>query len=202
MLSLRTVEPHTLELLRAISNLSIASETRLVGGTSLALQYGHRNSVDLDFFGSVPFDDNMIESALKSVGTLQVIKRTPNIKMYVIDGVKIDIVNYCYDWIDEPVIEDDMRLASPKDIAAMKINAIEGRGKKKDFIDIYVLLQHYSLQELMQFYKQKYPEYSEFRALLSLSYFTDADEQMMPTMYIQDTWEEMKDYIQHVVSLY
>lgn len=202
MLSLRTVEPHTLELLRAISNLSIASDTRLVGGTSLALQYGHRYSVDLDFFGSVPFDDNMIESALKSVGTLQVIKRTPNIKMYVIDGVKIDIVNYCYDWIDEPVIEDDMRLASPKDIAAMKINAIEGRGKKKDFIDIYVLLQHYSLQELMQFYKQKYPEYSEFRALLSLSYFTDADEQMMPTMYIKDTWEEMKDYIRHVVSLY
>ncbi len=202
MLSLRTVEPHTLELLRAISNLSIASDTRLVGGTSLALQYGHRNSVDLDFFGSVPFDDNMIESALKSVGTLQVIKRTPNIKMYVIDGVKIDIVNYSYDWIDEPVIENGLRLASPKDIAAMKINAIEGRGKKKDFIDIYVLLQHYSLQELMQFYKQKYPEYSEFRALLSLSYFTDADEQMMPTMYIQDTWEEMKDYIQHVVSLY
>lgn len=155
MLSLRTVEPHTLELLRAISNLSIASETRLVGGTSLALQYGHRNSVDLDFFGSVPFDDNMIESALKSVGTLQVIKRTPNIKMYVIDGVKIDIVNYSYDWIDEPVIENGLRLASPKDIAAMKINAIEGRGKKKDFIDIYVLLQHYSLQELMQFYKQE-----------------------------------------------
>ena len=53
------------------------------------------------------------------------------------NGVKVDIVNYDYDWIDDPVLEDGLRLASPKDIAAMKVNAVIGRGTKKDFIDIF-----------------------------------------------------------------
>ena len=65
-------------------------------------------------------------------------------------------------------------LASPKDISVLKVNAIEGRGTKKDFVDIYVLLQHYSLGEILEFYKQKYPNYSIFRALRSLTYFEDA----------------------------
>ena len=75
-------------------------------------------------------------------------------------------MNYDYPWIDEAVIENDIRLASPKDIAAMKVNAIIGRGTKKDFIDMYFLLQHYSFDEIMQFYLAKYSEGSEYRALL------------------------------------
>ena len=82
------------------------------------------------------------------------------------------------------MVEDGgIRLASPRDIAAMKINAIEGRGTRKNFIDIFFLLQHYSLEELLGFYQQKYPEHSIFRALMSLTYFIDAEEQNMPTMY-------------------
>ena len=100
-----------------------------------------------------------------------------------------------FEWISPVVEEDGVRLASPVDIAAMKVNAIEGRGTKKDFIDMYMLLRHYSLEEIIAFYQQKYPNYSTFRALRSLTYFDDAEEQFMPRMFIDDTWEEMKQLI-------
>lgn len=101
----------------------------------------------------------------------------------------------CYQWLTEAITEDGLRLASPKDIAAMKVNAIEGRGTRKDFVDIYFLLQHYSLDEILGFYQEKYPEHSVFRALMSLSYFEDAEKQMMPKMFSKVSWDEMKAYI-------
>ena len=94
------------------------------------------------------------------------------------------------------------RLASPCDIAAMKINAIEGRGTKKDFIDMYFLLQHYSLKEVLDFYARKYPENSMFRALMSLSYFEDAEEQIMPKMFSETSWDTIKKHIIKTVSKY
>ena len=196
MLSFQTVEPHTLELLRSLMAMPLLSGTRLVGGTSLALQYGHRNSVDLDFFGSLDDDLLAFRDSLESISHVNVIKETKTIRIYDIDGVKIDFVDYSrYPWLTDAVEEDGLRLASPKDIAAMKVNAIEGRGTRKDFIDIYFLLQHYSLNEILGFYQEKYPEHSLFRALMSLSYFEDAEKQMMPKMYVSVSWEEMKAYI-------
>lgn len=84
----------------------------------------------------------------------------------------------------------------------MKINAIEGRGSKKDFIDVFQLLKHFDLDEILDFYSQKYPEYSIFRALLSLSYFDDAEPQAMPVMFIDDSWEDIKNEISEEVKAY
>ena len=89
-----------------------------------------------------------------------------------------------------------------KDIAAMKVNAIIGRGTRKDFIDLYVLLQHYSLAEIMDFYRKKYPDFSEYRAILSMTYFEDAEIQDMPLMFIDTPWEEMKKTIIKAVNAY
>ncbi len=179
------------------------SETRLVGGTALALQYGHRTSVDLDLFGHVAEgSEEAIAEALQQAGQLTIGKESRSIKMYRVDNVKIDVVNYNYPWIDRCVQEDGLRLASPKDIAAMKINAIEGRGTKKDFIDLYCLLQHYTLDEILGFYQQKYPEHSLFRAVLSLTYFNDADSNPMPRMFLPTPWEEMKSVIRREVEIY
>jgi predicted nucleotidyltransferase component of viral defense system len=201
MLSYFTVEPHTLELLKGLTAEPLLKELRLVGGTSLALQYGHRQSVDLDFFGSLNIADNEeLKDMLRSYGELKVLKETENIKIYIIDDVKVDIVNYKYPWIDEPVLEDGLRLASPKDIAAMKINAIEGRGTKKDFIDVAELLKHFSLQQLLDFHAMKYSDATTFRAMLSLSYFEDAELQPMPKMFIADTWEQMKNKIKQALA--
>lgn len=201
MLQLRSILPHTLELLRRIQELKCAKGTRLVGGTALALQYGHRQSVDLDFFGLLPEDIEEMRQELSCCGHLLVIKNTPTIRIFQIDGIKVDFVNYeQYPWIDEPVIEDGIVLASPKDIAAMKINAVEGRGTKKDFIDVYALLQHYSLSEILGFYAQKYPENSYFRALMSLTYFEDADIQMEPPLFDMPDWKTMRNAIIHAVD--
>ena len=125
-----------------------------------------------------------------------------SIKAYFLNHVKVDIVNYRYRWIDEPVISDGVRLASPKDIAAMKVNAVMGRGTKKDFVDMYFLLRHYTFDEIMQFYLQKYTDGSEYRALLSMNYFADADPQPMPFMYQQVEWDTIKDEIKHQVEMY
>lgn len=196
MLSYKTVESHTLELLKKLTKEPFFAETRLVGGTALALQYGHRMSIDLDFFGNIEDDNIAIREILNNIGTISVFKETTNIKIYSINGIKVDFVNYSrYAWIDSAIEEDGLRLASPKDIAAMKINAIEGRGTKKDFIDMYFLLQHYTLEEILAFYANKYPENSLFRALMSLSYFEDAEEQLMPKMFSKIEWREMKQFI-------
>jgi len=84
----------------------------------------------------------------------------------------------------------------------MKINAIEGRGSKKDFIDVYFLLQHYSLDELLDFYAQKCPNYSIFRAIQSLGYFDDAEPQPMPKMLIDTDWCKIKNYILDTIANY
>ena len=196
MLSLQTVQPDTLELLKTLMRLPILSDMRLVGGTALALQYGHRRSVDLDFFGHTTENvDELTEAIREEVGHIQTLSATKRIKVFNIQNVKVDIVNYDYPWIDDAVIEGDIRMASPKDIAAMKVNAVIGRGTKKDFIDIFFLLQHYTFDELLQFYKKKYPDGSEFRALLSMAYFADADLQAMPYMYENIEWSDIKQRI-------
>ncbi|MBQ0154329.1 MAG: nucleotidyl transferase AbiEii/AbiGii toxin family protein [Bacteroidales bacterium] len=193
MLSFRTILPNTLELLKQLSQQPEFKPMRLVGGTALALQLGHRQSIDLDFFSTSPIDQDKIISIFRQMGTCVINNQTKNILQVDLNGIKVDVVDYSqYDWIDEPIYEEGLSLASAKDIAAMKINAIIGRGTRKDFVDLYVLLQHWSLKEIMTFYHTKYPDYSEYRALLSLTYFDDADQQSMPIMFIPDKWEDMK----------
>ena len=203
MLSIQTVQPDTLELLKAISAQPEIKQLRLVGGTALALQYGHRQSVDLDFFGKLPEDKDELIDVVRRSGEVTVLNRSKIILQMVVNQVKVDFVDYSrYPWIDEPVQGDGFVLASDKDIAAMKINAIMGRGTRKDFIDLYVLLQHYSLPQIMDFYRQKYPEFSEYRALLSMTYFDDAEMQDMPLMFIDTPWESMRTSIIQAVEAY
>ncbi len=203
MLSIQTVYPNTLELLKSLASQPELAQTRLVGGTALALQYGHRQSIDLDFFGILPEEKEELVEMTKRVGNVLVTNRSKMILQTVINQIKVDFVDYSrYKWIDEPVMGDGFVLASNKDIAAMKVNAIIGRGTKKDFIDLYVLLQHYSLLEIMAFYKQKYPEFSEYRALLSMTYFEDAEMQDMPKMFIDTSWDSMKSTIIEAVKAY
>lgn len=203
MLHYETIHPATLELLTTLMAQEELKELRLVGGTSLALQYGHRQSIDLDFFGKPRVSQEDILEMTRRIGELKILNRTQSILQLVLNGVKVDVVDYsCYDWMDSPVVEDGLVLASPKDIAALKVNAIEGRGTKKDFVDIYELLKHYSLSEILDFYIKKYPNYSIFRALLSLTYFEDAENQAMPVMMSPESWESIKNTIVGVVKGY
>ena len=203
MLHYETIHPTTLELLKKMASQTELHGMRLVGGTSLALQYGHRQSVDLDFFGKMGVSQEEIIEMARSIGDFKLFNRTKHILQFVLNNVRIDVVDYAnYKWIDEPIVENGVVLASTKDIAALKINAIEGRGTKKDFIDVFELLKHYELSEILGFYKQKYPDYSMFQALLSLTYFDDAESQAMPVMFVKESWDEMKEKIRGEVRKY
>ena len=176
--------------------ISVFSPLRLVGGTALALQLGHRHSIDLDFFGTFDFGHWEIQEELTAIG-LEVSSRhsTGRIHIFNVDGVKVDFVNYPYNWLESCVEAENVRLASMKDIAAMKLEAVTNRGTRKDFVDVYFLLQHFSLSQMLDFYKQKYPDGSVFNVLRSLSYFVDAENDPMPKMIKKTDWEEVKSNV-------
>ncbi len=195
MLHYNTIEKSTLELLIKLQQTSIFSDLRLVGGTSLALQIGHRISVDLDLFGRLDADEIAISSALSGYEKTTQLRNTQNIRVYLINGIKVDLVNYPYPWLNNPQVVDNLKLAAIIDIAAMKIAAISGRGSKKDFVDIYFLLKQMTLMDILNAYDQKYKDGSRFMALKSLIYFEDAEEDEMPIMLKPLTWQEVKDTI-------
>ncbi len=195
MLHYRTIDTKTLELLKKIQDLDVFKPLRLVGGTSLALQLGHRNSIDIDLFGKINLDKDLIIKELKKIGNVKTIHFTENINIFTVNKIKVDIVNYEYPWLENDIIEDDIKMAGLKDIAAMKLSAITGRGTMKDFIDIYFLLKHFSLKEVISFYEQKYNDGSVFLVLKSLAYFDDADEDVMPKMFDTISWHKVKETI-------
>lgn len=200
MLYLETVESSTLELLKKLQRLPVLEQTRLVGGTALALQLGHRKSIDLDFFGTVDCEAEYLRESIAGIASLTILKESPHIHIYIVDGIKVDIVNYKYPWLDDVVLEQGLRLASVNDIAAMKITAIIGRGTKKDFIDIAFLLHHFSLEEILHFYAAKYNDSSVFMAMKSLAYFDDAEADPMPDMFVNQSWQQLKAYILSKIS--
>ncbi|MFZ2339459.1 MAG: nucleotidyl transferase AbiEii/AbiGii toxin family protein [Bacteroidales bacterium] len=195
MLHFETIDSRTLDLLVKLQRIPAFSELRLVGGTALALQIGHRKSVDLDFFGTITADEYELSKQLTETGQATILKKTENINIYVIDGIKTEIVNFHYKWLVNPLIESGLVLAGMEDIAAMKLAAITGRGTKKDFIDLYFLLKHFSLKQMLDFYLQKYPDGSEFNVLKSLSYFDDAEEDEIPVMLHPLKWGTVKKII-------
>jgi len=178
----------------------------LVGGTALSLYYGHRISVDLDLFSHVEFDNNKIAEILeKEFGDSFNYKSNPNSfgVFCFIENIKVDIVKYPHKPIFEPEFRQGVRIYSPKDIVAMKINAILGRGKKKDFWDISELLQYFSLNEMLSLHKQKYPNQMLLISIPhALTYFTDANDSDEPVSLKGQSWESVQENIRGVVREY
>ena len=192
MLHFETVDSPTLELLNKIMAEPLFSPLRLVGGTAMALQAGHRKSVDLDLFGALSLDETILTETVSSMGNIVWLNKLKNIKSLLVNGIKVDFVNYSYPWLSEPLNENNIRLASKKDIAAMKLSAITGRGAKKDFTDLYFLLKEFSLKKMVQLYEEKFADGSAFMVLKSLVYFEDAENDEMPEMLMPASWEMIK----------
>lgn len=176
MLYESTVEEETLGLLRELQSEKLLQNFYLVGGTALALYLGHRKSVDLDLFSEQPFDVEKIEKYLyDKYGFLGSYARNQTLKG-VINGVKIDLINYPYANIDTPLIDRHYRISGIKDIIAMKLSVIADSGTRiKDFVDIAYLSTLYSFDEMLGFYEQKFPSSNRFRPLKALAYFDDID---------------------------
>ena len=202
MLHYETVDEGTLGLLKQLQSLGILSEMRLVGGTSLALQIGHRKSIDIDLFGNLSAEYENLMDELNTIGEVVPLKNSKNIHSLLVNDIKVDIVNYGYEWLTNKITIDNIQLASIEDIAAMKLNAIIGRGSKKDFIDLFFILKDYSLATIMEFYTKKYNDGSTFLVLKSLTYFEDADMEEMPFMFNNITWQTIKDNIKKAHAEY
>ncbi|WP_415060755.1 nucleotidyl transferase AbiEii/AbiGii toxin family protein [Flavobacterium sp.] len=195
MLQTQTVVPDLLELLKKIMAEPLFRDYFLVGGTALALQIGHRNSIDIDLFGDCEIKQDHFIEILKNFGEVIVTQSSKNVLITKVNGIKVDFVNYKYPLLSNPVEIDSIRMLTSEDISAMKLNAIAGRGSKKDFIDLYFLMNQYTLAEMLTFYNQKYIDGSIFMVLKSLSYFEDANEQLSPKMYQDFNWETCKQKI-------
>lgn len=185
---------------------------RLVGGTSLSLQLGHRMSVDIDLFTDLPYDSvdfNTIDDLMKSIFPIVQEGSGGNNSMgksYFVgtsndDLVKLDLF-YTDSFIYPEIITDGIRIAGKEEIAAMKLEVIGNGGRKKDFWDLHELLEHHSLSEMLDFYEQRFP-YSHTRdqLILMLTNFNTAEEDFDPICLRNKYWELIKlDFEERVQS--
>jgi hypothetical protein len=176
------VDPQTFRLIQNIQALPEFKDFYLVGGTALALQYGHRNSIDIDLFTEKEFVTDDLIAVLQSHFKIEVsFKRNTGTLLTFIDNIKTDFIRHNYPLIKEQQAEEGISFLSTEDIAAMKLNAIVNSGKRlKDFVDVYYLLEHFSLNEMVSFFQIKYPHLNPLIVLKSLSYFDDIDPDMDP----------------------
>jgi len=202
MLYKDTVKPETFVLLKRLMSLGILESYFLIGGTALALQLGHRISYDIDLLGKIKTDYKDLTEKLSEFGDLKMIYSEDQVFQCQINDIKIDIVNYKTLNLLKPLIKiDDIRMSSIEDIATMKIKTIEDRGYKRDFFDLYCLLRRFSLESILQFTEQKYPETNRLHVARCLVDFIDAEDQEEPNMLDPKvSWDEVKEYIKTEVK--
>ena len=194
-LYLEAVSDDLIHLLHRLMAAEPLKQFYLVGGTALALHYGHRKSIDLDLFTSAPFDAAKLNELLDREFGLNEASVETNTVLGQIDAIKTDFIAHQYPIIGETITIDGIRLASVEDIAAMKLNAIANRGSKKDFWDYAQLLEHFDQQTLLSFYAQKYPNGSLWNLEKSLCYFDDAEHDPNPISLTNKTWDQVKKMI-------
>lgn len=203
MLHYQTVSPNLLTVLKKIQQLPKLSAFRLVGGTSLSLQIGHRISVDIDLFTDKSFDIPELQKTLKETfDSFEVLWVNKNGFVSKIDDIKVDFFDWHIPFIKPAITEDGICLADKKDIAAMKLEAITTRKEKKDFMDIAFLLGIYSLGDLLSAHKAKYPYMSTKFVIESLQAVDYADNTEPPKMLISYDWENAKLLIIKSVNNY
>lgn len=203
MLRKETVSSDCLNLLHDLMTLPELQTFRLAGGTALSLQYGHRKSIDLDIFTDRSFDLAELEIALRQRYPTFIKDFSNRLGFYsYINNVKTDFVNWSVPFI-RPVIElENIRLASPEEIAAMKMETITGRQMKKDYYDIYELLKYYSLSQLFDFYKERYPYNNPKAPFEFLVAAHLADESPEPEMLYANDWDSVKSVIKEYALSY
>lgn len=191
--------PTQLAVLEGLRSISAVREFYLAGGTALALRHGHRRSIDFDFFRPTPLDANELmlplERAFPEFENLPTGEQTLYVRL---SGVTTSFFHYPYRLLEEVEPTDwGFGLASDADIAAMKIEAIAGRGSRKDFVDLRVLCRAgLTIDAVFELFERKYGtrRSDRYHRLRALSYFDDAEQEPMPDMLIPFDWAETKEF--------
>lgn len=202
MLHCEAVPPGTLALLKKLCAHPATMGFALVGGTSLALRFGHRESVDLDFFRAEKFDNKIVSAALAAdFPSFRLTNDNSNGMMAFVEDVKVDFVTYPYPLLRPYDTVEGVRMMSLPDVVAMKLGAISNRGEKKDFYDLHTLLKELGLEKVLDCYARKFPNHDPMIPLRSMIYFEDAEETETPKALIKTTWAKVKADIQKAVRL-
>ena len=176
MLRTETIERDTFKLLNTLMQDEQLHHFNLVGGTALALYMGHRKSVDLDLFSPINFDIKNLYKHLKDSYDFSSLSSSDATLIGYIKGVKIDFIQYDYTLAQPVLVQDNIRICSMPDIAAMKLVAISQNGTRlKDFVDVAYLSTKMSLNEMVESFEKRYPNTNSMLALKGLSYFNDID---------------------------
>lgn len=159
MLRTNAVETGTLDLIKRFMSDDKFKDFNLVGGTALAIQIGHRLSIDIDLFSITPFNAFELGHHLTRNYDAQEVRTLTNSIFCFVNEIKIDLISHQYPLVEKIDILDGIRMVSLLDIGAMKLNAIYNSGKRlKDFVDMYSLLEKYSLNELLDACQRKYSD--------------------------------------------
>lgn len=192
----------TKKVLRNFTKTNVVEDFYLSGGTGLALQIGHRESQDLDFFSEKEFKEELLQKKLSKIGHLENIQLDKGTLNCFVDSVQTQFLHYPYKLLEEKIGWKNIFISSILDIACTKLLTISSRGSKKDFIDLYFLLQIYTLPFLFEKLQEKYTNlnYDKLHILKSLIYFKDAQKQPSPRMHKEISWETIKKEIEKTVK--
>jgi hypothetical protein len=203
MLRREAVRPELLGVLEKLMLDKNLLNYHLVGGTALALQIGHRDSIDIDLFTQDEIIHETIEKSAQCIAPLEIVRKNAGGMTIMVNNVKVDFVRHNYPLLNEMRTVEGVRMYSLIDIAAMKTHAIVKRGSKKDFIDLYFLLKQFNLEEIIQAYKTKYSDsLQEPFILKSMIYFADAESADSPTIFEKTDWFTIKEGIRRAVNEY
>lgn len=201
MLHKQTISHSLLKILHNLMQDKKLNDFVLVGGTSLALRYGHRNSEDIDLFSSSELPKNLWKY-LQTNPNRQLQYAGDFALAFIENDIKIDLAKWDIDFKNYETIEG-IRIASPLDVFAMKFDAICTRKTKKDFIDIYELCQHFSFNDGFSHFNNLYP-YSKNSSIIFTAFgeIDNADSSKMPKLYKNYDWEEVKTKLKYYAKRY
>lgn len=188
------------KLLKSITETVSIPDYYMIGGTGLSLQLGLRESFDFDFCVPEQFNNEILLEELNKIGKLEVKQNQKGTCDIILNGVQVSFFYYPNKVIQDFVKTDEMpklKIASILDIAIMKIVAIGGRGAKKDFFDLYQILNkcNISIKELADGLIQKFGNNVNYaNVIMGLSYFEDAEQEILPKIFVEYDWEEIKKY--------
>lgn len=194
------IEPDTYKTLQSIfESDEINKNFALAGGTSLALQLRHRHSIDLDIFSPYPINTRNIELSISSSPALnfQLVNSNKNMLFAFVNSIKCDFIYEPSKLLQPFVVNDHVNYFHVNDIAAMKLHTICGRGRKKDFFDMYVLIENFGWQNILKWFGEKYDDSQLYFLWRSIVYFTDADEDpdIKGIAPYTKSWKQIKEYI-------
>lgn len=185
-------------VLNGFSQSESAGHFYLAGGTALALQMGHRLSVDLDFFSpteDIPTIRTELENALVPFQAVLADSSWGNL-VYLAKNVRVGFYGYGFPLVAPLVDAEGIKLASVKDIALMKLDAILSRAARKDFYDLYFICQNIPLREVLDEAPKKYPSVRDFetQSVKRLVYFENAEKETNPVLLYTIDWQDVKEY--------